>query len=540
MRAVSKAEGLVWLRPLLGRGRAELRDHLRALGVGWSEDPGNADPAFDRVRARGALAPLAGLGLGPARLAETARADGAGARGAGGGDARPSRGLPDGGARGDAALDAGPLRAGAGGDQLRLLAGALCWVAGARFRPRLAALEAACAAVTRGRLGTGLTLHGCVLRARGACVSVRREPARVAGRVPLARGVWDGRWAVDAPEGEGAEIGALGAEGLAARPRWREAGLAREALLRDAGAVAGRPATGRAAAGAGGLGPGATDRAAPAAVGAGGLTLNPLRLTLCDAIDRSLAGGGPFGERIVGNTKNIAFWIILFLLMVALFNVFSNGGRTNMGADISYSEFLDRVEGGQVAAVRLDGERVYVTSTDGGNYQTVQPRSTDVLPLLRENNVEIQAAPQEQSGFLSALGLWLPFLLLIGVWIFFMNRMQGGGRGGAMGFGKSKAKLLTEKSGKRHLQRRGRHRRGQGGAEEIVEFLRDPQKFSRPWWQDPEGRSAGRPSGHGQDAARARDRGRGGRAILHHLRLGLRRDVRGRRRQPRARHVRAG
>ena len=67
----------------------------------------------------------------------------------------------------------------------------------------------------------------------------------------------------------------------------------------------------------------------------------------------------------MGNTKNIAFWIILFLLMVALFNVFSNGSRTSMGREISYSDFLNRVEAGQVASVRLDGERVYVTSVDG-------------------------------------------------------------------------------------------------------------------------------------------------------------------------------
>ena len=107
----------------------------------------------------------------------------------------------------------------------------------------------------------------------------------------------------------------------------------------------------------------------------------------------------------MGNTKNIAFWIILFLLMVALFNVFSNGNRTNMGREINYSDFLDRVEGGQVAAVRLDGERVYVTGSDGSVYQTVQPRGTDILPDLRARKVEIQATPQEQSGFMSTLGL---------------------------------------------------------------------------------------------------------------------------------------
>ena len=193
---------------------------------------------------------------------------------------------------------------------------------------------------------------------------------------------------------------------------------------------------------------------------------------------------GVSGDRTLGNTKNIAFWIILFLLMVALFNVFSNSSRTSMGREISYSEFLNRVGDGQVAAVRLDGERIFITGPTGESYQTVQPRNTDVLPDLREAGVEIQAAPQEQSGFISALGLWLPFLLLIGVWIFFMNRMQGGGRGGAMGFGKSKAKLLTEKHGKVTFNDVAGIDEAKEELEEIVEFLRDPQKFSPPGRQD--------------------------------------------------------
>ena len=200
----------------------------------------------------------------------------------------------------------------------------------------------------------------------------------------------------------------------------------------------------------------------------------------------------------MGNTKNIAFWIILFLLMVALFNVFSNGTRTQNGREISYSEFMSRVDAGQVASVRIDGERVHGTTVEGVQYQTIMPRGTDMVPELREAGVEVQAVPQETSGFLSAIGLWLPFLILIGVWIYFMNRMQGGGRGGAMGFGKSKAKMLTEKHGKVTFNDVAGIDEAKDELEEIVEFLRDPQKFSRLGGKIPKGALLVGPPGTGK------------------------------------------
>jgi len=200
----------------------------------------------------------------------------------------------------------------------------------------------------------------------------------------------------------------------------------------------------------------------------------------------------------VNNTKNVAFWVILFLLMIALFSIFSNGSQTTNAQNISYSEFLDRVENGNIASVKLDGENVYIRGSDNREYRTIQPQGVDVTPALRANDVEIEAAAQETSGFMGALSLWLPFLLLIGVWIYFMNRMQGGGRGGAMGFGKSKAKLLTEKSGRVTFNDVAGIDEAKEELEEIVEFLRDPQKFSRLGGKIPKGALLVGPPGTGK------------------------------------------
>jgi len=149
----------------------------------------------------------------------------------------------------------------------------------------------------------------------------------------------------------------------------------------------------------------------------------------------------------LGNARNIAFWVVLFLLILALFNLFNGGQSTASSRTIPYSDFISRVEAGDVSQVTLDGEQIIIRSgTD--QFVTVKPEGVDVTPVLLENKVAIEAKPQQQSGLLAYVGTLLPFIIIIGIWIFFMNRMQGGGKGGAMGFGKSKAKLLTEKQGR--------------------------------------------------------------------------------------------
>jgi len=200
----------------------------------------------------------------------------------------------------------------------------------------------------------------------------------------------------------------------------------------------------------------------------------------------------------LGNARNIAFWVVLFLLVVTLFNLFSGSGSTLQSREKTYSEFVTAVEGGNVSTVTLDGEQVRYTTSDGQSYTTIKPGDAEVTQMLIDNNIPVRAEKQQQSTFQSFLLTLLPFLLLIGVWIYFMNRMQGGGKGGAMGFGKSKAKMLTEKHGRVTFDDVAGIDEAKEELEEIVEFLRNPQKFSRLGGKIPKGALLVGPPGTGK------------------------------------------
>ncbi|WP_209426469.1 ATP-dependent zinc metalloprotease FtsH [Pararhodobacter sp. SW119] len=200
----------------------------------------------------------------------------------------------------------------------------------------------------------------------------------------------------------------------------------------------------------------------------------------------------------MGNARNFAFWIVLFFMMIVLFSLFNNGQNQQTGRTIAYSEFLQRVDAGDVNRVVIDGENLRVTDRQGQVFTTVRPDGENPTERLLASNVAVEARPQQRSGLLSALTVWLPFLLLIGIWIFFMNRMQGGGRGGAMGFGKSKAKLLTEKHGRVTFDDVAGIDEAKDELEEIVEFLRTPQKFSRLGGKIPKGALLVGPPGTGK------------------------------------------
>ncbi|MEL6640605.1 MAG: ATP-dependent zinc metalloprotease FtsH [Pseudomonadota bacterium] len=183
---------------------------------------------------------------------------------------------------------------------------------------------------------------------------------------------------------------------------------------------------------------------------------------------------------------------------MALFSLFSGGQNASLSNAKSYSEFVTSVEAGSVAQVTLDGEQIRYRGTNGQDYVTIMPQDAEVTNLLIENDIPVSARAQEQSSLQSFLIGLLPFVLLIGVWIYFMNRMQGGGKGGAMGFGKSKAKLLTEKHGRVTFDDVAGIDEAKEELEEIVEFLRNPQKFSRLGGKIPKGALLVGPPGTGK------------------------------------------
>ena len=199
------------------------------------------------------------------------------------------------------------------------------------------------------------------------------------------------------------------------------------------------------------------------------------------------------------NFRNLAIWIIIALLLVALFNLVQNNPKGARATNIEYSQFLSDVDAGNVRSATISGNQVSGTLTSGAPYQTYMPNDPELVKRLHDKNVRFDAKPASEDvpSLLGVLVNWFPMLLLIAVWVFFMRQMQSGG-GRALGFGKSKAKLLTEKQGRVTFDDVAGVDEAKDDLEEIVEFLRDPQKFQRLGGRIPRGALLVGPPGTGK------------------------------------------
>ena len=184
--------------------------------------------------------------------------------------------------------------------------------------------------------------------------------------------------------------------------------------------------------------------------------------------------------------KNVAIWLVIALVLMTVFNQFSQ--RPSAQQTMEYSQFMEEVDKGRIVKVTIEGRVLKATTTEGKRLQVYAPQDLWLVSDLLKNRVQVEAKPDEEQSFLMTIFVsWFPMLLLIGVWIFFMRQMQGGGRGGAFSFGKSRARMLDESTNPVSFADVAGCEEAKEEVSELVDFLRDPGKFQKLGGRIPRG-----------------------------------------------------
>lgn len=186
--------------------------------------------------------------------------------------------------------------------------------------------------------------------------------------------------------------------------------------------------------------------------------------------------------------KSIGIWLVVALVLMTVFNQFNTRQQQSAQMQLDYSQFMEEVKQGHIAKVVIEGRNLKATTTDGKRITSYAPSDLWMVSDLLKNGVAIEARPEEEQGFFTQVFIsWFPMLLLIGVWIFFMRQMQGGGKGGAFSFGKSKARLLDDDKNRVTFADVAGCDEAKEEVAELVDFLRDPSKFQNLGGRIPRG-----------------------------------------------------